>query len=240
MAKSILINSFSLCQNLNSPEKFGIDAVGNLTNNEHLHFYYVVDGHGGCRNSNILVKNFQAYVHSLKDNFAQLNNDQEDIHNFLKCLIEQFYIEHRGKLRPAAMSILMVIVSQNRIYSAHLGDCRLGKINNKQEITWITYPHNLVMSLNKETDSQSIEMVLRSANSNIVTKSFNTRKLKSLSFNVLDIEKKSTYILASDGFWKLPEKDIKTIIHNENLSGTTSLFDDTSLWAISIIECEIF
>lgn len=36
MAKSILINSFSLCQNLSAPEKFGIDAVGNLTDNENL------------------------------------------------------------------------------------------------------------------------------------------------------------------------------------------------------------
>ena len=74
MAKSILINSFSLCQNLSAPEKFGIDAVGNLTDNENLYFCYVVDGHGGCKNSDILVKNFQAYVLSLKDVFAQLNN----------------------------------------------------------------------------------------------------------------------------------------------------------------------
>ncbi len=49
MAKSILINSFSLCQNLSAPEKFGIDAVGNLTDNENLYFCYVVDGHGGCK-----------------------------------------------------------------------------------------------------------------------------------------------------------------------------------------------
>ena len=235
MAKSILINSFSLCQNLSSSEKFGIDAVGNLTNNEHLHFYYVVDGHGGCSNSDILVKNFQTYVLSLKDDFAQLDNNQQDIHNFFKRLIEQFYIEYRGKLRPAAMSILMVIVSKNHIYSAHLGDCRLGKSDNQQEITWITYPHSLAMSLNKETDPKSIEIVLRSANSNIVTKSFNTRKLKSLSFNISDIDKNSTYILASDGFWKLPEKDMKTIIYNEGLPEMSSLFDDTSLWAISFI-----
>lgn len=236
MAKSILINSFSLCQNLSSPEKFGIDAVGDLTNNENLYFCYVVDGHGGCKNSDILVKNFQAYVLSLKDVFAQLNNTTQDIHDFFERLTENFYIEHRGKLRPAAMSILMVIFSQTQIYSAHLGDCRLGKINNEQQISWITYPHNLAMSLNNQTDPQSIEMILRSSsNDNIVTKSFNTKKLKPLSFKTLDIEKKSTYILASDGFWKLSENDIKTIIYRKNLSEVSSLFDDISLWVISFI-----
>lgn len=74
------------------------------------------------------------------------------------------------------MSILMVIFSQTQIYSAHLGDCRLGKINNEQQISWITYPHNLAMSLNNQTDPQNIEMILRSSsNDNIVTKSFNTK-----------------------------------------------------------------
>ncbi|WP_205838017.1 hypothetical protein, partial [Neisseria meningitidis] len=104
MAKSILKNSFSLCRNLNSPDKFGIDAIGCLTDNPNLYFYYVIDGHGGCPNSDILVKNFQAYVLSLKDTFTQLNNTAQDIQNFFKSLIENFYIEHRGKLRPAAMS----------------------------------------------------------------------------------------------------------------------------------------
>ena len=236
MAKSILKNSFSLCRNLNSPDKFGIDAIGCLTDNPNLYFYYVIDGHGGCPNSDILVKNFQAYVLSLKDTFTQLNNTAQDIQNFFKSLIENFYIEHRGKLRPAAMSILMVIFSPTQIYSAHLGDCRLGKINNKQQINWITYPHNLAMSLNSHTDPQSIEMILRSSsNDNIVTKSFNTKKLKPLSFKTLDIEKKSTYILASDGFWKLSENDIKTIIYSKNLSEVSSLFDDISLWVISFI-----
>ncbi len=92
------------------------------------------------------------------------------------------------------------------------------------------------MSLNNQTDPQSIEMILRSSsNDNIVTKSFNTKKLKPLSFKTLDIEKKSTYILASDGFWKLSENDIKTIIYSKNLSEVSSLFDDISLWVISFI-----
>jgi len=56
-----------------------------------------------------------------------------------------------------------------------------------------------------------------------------------LSFKTLDIEKKSTYILASDGFWKLSENDIKTIIYSKNLSEVSSLFDDISLWVISFI-----
>lgn len=236
MAESILINTFSLCQNINSPEKFGIDAVGDLTNNENLYFCYVVDGHGGCKNSDILVKNFEAYVLSLKDVFAQLNNTTQDIHNFFERITENFYIQHRGKLRPAAMSILMVIFSKTQIYSAHLGDCRLGKINYDQQISWITYPHNLAMSLNSHTDPQSIEMTLKSySKDNIVTKSFNTKKLKPLSFKVFDIDKTATYILVSDGFWKLSEKDMKTIVYSKDLSDISLLFDDISLWGISFI-----
>lgn len=47
-----------------------------------------MDGHGGCKNSDILVKNFQAYVLSLKDVFAQLNNTTQDIHDFFERLTE--------------------------------------------------------------------------------------------------------------------------------------------------------
>lgn len=237
MAKSILINTFSLCQNFNSLEKFGIDAVGELTDNENLYFCYVLDGHGGCKNSDILVKNFQTYALSLKEIFAQLNNTPQDIHNFFERITENFYIQHRGKLRPAAMSILMVICSETQIYSAHLGDCRLGKVDHEQQISWITYPHNLAMSLiDNKIDSKSIEMTLRSSSKdNIVTKSFNTKKLKSLSLSTFDIDKAATYILVSDGFWKLPEKDIKTIIYSKDLSKVPSLFDDISLWGISYI-----
>ena len=236
MAKSILIDTFSLCQNINSPEKFGIDAVGDLSNNENLYFCYVVDGHGGCKNSDILVQNFNNYVLSLNDAFAQVIDTEKDIYNFFEQIIKNFYIKHRGELRPAAMSILMVIFSNTQIYSANLGDCRLGKINKDQEISWITYPHSLAMSLNTHTDSKSIEILLRSyVEDNPVTKSFNTKKLKSLSLKTFDIDKNATYILASDGFWMLSENDYKTIVYNKDLSKCSVLIDDLSLCAISFI-----
>ena len=95
MAKSILIDTFSLCQNINSPEKFGIDAVGDLSNNENLYFCYVVDGHGGCKNSDILVQNFNNYVLSLNDAFAQVIDTEKDIYNFFEQIIKNFYIKHR-------------------------------------------------------------------------------------------------------------------------------------------------
>jgi hypothetical protein len=41
----------------------------------------------------------------------------QDIHDFFERLTENFYIEHRGKLRPAAMSILMVIFNQNNFFA---------------------------------------------------------------------------------------------------------------------------
>ena len=50
-----------------------------------------------------------------------------------------------------------------------------------------------------------------------------------------DIDKTATYILASDGFWKLPENEIKTIIYSNKLSKDSLLFDDISLWGISFI-----
>ena len=92
------------------------------------------------------------------------------------------------------------------------------------------------MSLNTHTDSKSIEILLRSyVEDNPVTKSFNTKKLKSLSLKTFDIDKNATYILASDGFWMLSENDYKTIVCNKDLSKCSVLIDDLSLCAISFI-----
>lgn len=236
MAKSILMKTFSLCQNIHSPEKFGIDAVGDLSNNENLYFCYVVDGHGGCKNSDILVNNFHSYILSLKEEFSTLDNTQQEIEFFFEQLIRNFYIQHRGRLIPAAMSILMVIFSPTHIYSANLGDCRLGSITKDQQIHWMTYPHNLAMSLNTHTDPRIIEIALRDhMTENPVTKSFNTKKLKSLSFKKFDIATNTTYFLASDGFWMLPDKDAIKIIYNKDLSTFPMLIDDISLHGISFI-----
>ena len=59
MAESILIYSYPLTHNIVLPDKFGIDAIGKLTENTNLQFFYVLDGHSSCPNSDILVKKFQ-------------------------------------------------------------------------------------------------------------------------------------------------------------------------------------
>jgi len=230
------MKTFSLCQNINSSEKFGIDDIGELSNNKDLYFCYVVDGHGGCKNSEILVKYFHSYILSLEDEFHRLNNTQQEIEFFFEQLIRQFYVQHRGSLRPAAMSVLMVIFSPTHIYSANLGDCRLGFISEAQQIHWITYPHNAAMSLNTDTDPTVIEMNLKNyVIDNPVTKSFNTKKLKSLSFKKFDINTNVRYFLASDGFWMLPDNDARAIIYNKNLSGFSFFIDDISVHVISFI-----
>lgn len=230
------MKTFSICQNIHSPEKFGIDAIGELSNNENLYFCYVVDGHGGCKNSDLLVKKFQTYIFSLNEEFSQLENNQEEIENFFEQLTRKFYIQHRGKLIPAAMSILMVIFSPTHIYSANLGDCRLGFITKDQQIYWMTYPHNVAMSLTTHTDPRIIEITLRDYETdNPVTKSFNTKKLKSLSLKKFDLDTNATYFLASDGFWKLSDNDAIKIIYNNDLYKSFLLIDDLSLHGVSFI-----
>lgn len=235
MAESILIYSYPLTHNIVLPGKFGIDAIGKLTENTNLQFFYVLDGHSSCPNSDILVKKFQTYIASLKDIFAKLDDDEQDIQSFFNDLILNFFIENRGKLIPAAMSLCMTIFSSKKVYSAHLGDCRLGKFNSSKKIYWITYPHNLTMSLHTEIGLKDIEPTLKlSSDNNIVTKSFNTKRLKPMSFNSFYLENNYSYIIASDGFWKLQDIEIFKVILEKKISQLDVITDDTSLWIISV------
>ncbi|MBF7691287.1 PP2C family serine/threonine-protein phosphatase [Acinetobacter pollinis] len=235
MAESILIYSYPLTHNIFLPGKYGIDAIGKLTENMNLKFFYVLDGHSSCPNSDILVRKFQIYINSLKDIFSKLDDNEQDIQSFFNNLILNFFIENRGKLIPAAMSLCMTIFSSKKVYSAHLGDCRLGKVDSNKKIYWITYPHNLTMSLHTEIGIKDIEPVLKSSSNNhIVTKSFNTKRLKPISFNSFDLEHNYSYVIASDGFWKLPDIEILKVILEKEISKLDVIVDDTSLWIISV------
>ncbi|MDC4987653.1 serine/threonine protein phosphatase, partial [Acinetobacter baumannii] len=103
-----------------------------------------------------------------------------------------------------------------KLYSVHLGDCRLGLISEKK-LKWLTYPHNLTMCRIVDIGILDLEEILRSsADNHIVTNSLNTKRLKKIEINVFN-RKKGTYILATDGLWKLDvHKVLLTVKNKEN------------------------
>ena len=98
----------------------------------------------------------------------------------------------------------------------HLGDCRLGLIFEKK-LEWLTYPHNLTMCRIIDIETLDLEETLRSsADNHIVTNSLNTKRLKKIEINVFN-RKKGTYLLATDGLWKLEvHKILSTVKNKEN------------------------
>lgn len=217
-------------QNQSIHDKHGIDGTGELTCNAILGLCYVVDGHSRHPNSNILVSNFHEYIQAQRDSFTTLLNDEHAIREYLRNLIVGFHLAHHRKLIPAAMSICLTIFSPSKVYSAHLGDCRLGLICNGS-LSWLTYPHNMTMSNIENGLTIDLEYILRTSDDNhIVTNSLNTKKIKRIEVNVFNRIKGSSYLLASDGLWKL---ELRKILLTVKDRVTEDIVDDLAFVLIN-------
>lgn len=210
------MNLFHFTHNQNLPNKHGIDGTGELKSNPVLELCYVVDGHSKHPNSDILVSNFHLFILEKKEDFKYLINDDHEISKFLQNLIKEFHTSQYRKLIPAAMSICLLIFNQEKVYSVHLGDCRLGLIR-EEELTWLTYPHSLTMCHIEDRNAKDLELTLRSSPDNhILTNSLNTKYIKKIEINIFNRED-GTYLLATDGLWKLDiDRVLLTVKNKEN------------------------
>lgn len=210
------MNLFHFTHNQTLPNKHGIDGTGELRSNPILELCYVVDGHSKHPSSDVLVSNFHLFILEKKEAFRQLVNDDHEIKEFLQHLIREFHISQYRQLIPAAMSICLLIFNPEKVYSVHLGDCRLGLIVEK-ELTWLTYPHSLTMCQIEDRNSEDLEEILRSSHDNhILTNSLNTKRIKKIEINIFNKEE-GTYLLATDGLWKLDiDKILLTVENKEN------------------------
>lgn len=210
------MNLFHFIHNQSLPNKHGIDGTGELRSNAILELCYVADGHSKYPNSDILVSNFHLFILEKKEVFRYLINDDHEIKEFLKNLIKEFHCSQYRQLIPAAMSICLLIFSPEKVYSVHLGDCRLGLIL-QNTLNWLTYPHSLTMCQIEDKKHKDLEEILRSSPDNhILTNSLNTKRIKKIEINVFNREE-GTYLLATDGLWKLDiDKVLLTIKNKEN------------------------
>lgn len=233
MGKSFLMEHSELLYNIENTNKFGKDTVGYLDSSHTLSLYYVIDGHSKHPQSSILVSKFQEYVSSFYNEFKELEPVDSKIVSFLRKIFTDFYLQYQRTLIPGAMSIIIAVFTSGKVITAHLGDCRLGKISGN-EISWLTMPHNLAMIyLDKSSD---IELQLKTCEYNhIVTRSLNTKTLKEIEFNIFDIES-CQYLLVSDGIWKLENENILDLINlrEQYFSLTSNIEDDM---ALIIIDC---
>lgn len=210
MGKSFLMEYYELLFNIEAPNKFGKDNLGCL-HSDKLNLHYVADGHSKYPQSCILIDKFQEYISSINTEFQKLNAIESEIVSFLKTVITNFHSKYHKMFLPGAMSIIIAVFSENRIITAHLGDCRLGVLSNDDKLTWLTMPHNISMlGIDHTLD---IEMQLKKCEFNhIVTRSLNTKSLKKIECNIFDANH-GLYLLASDGVWKLQDSSILKLIH---------------------------
>ncbi len=214
---------FHFTHNQCLPNKHGIDGTGELKSNTLLELCYVIDGHSKHPNSAILVSNFHEFILEKKEEFKNLINEDNVIREFIESLIKEFHKSQYRQHIPAAMSICLLIFSPEKAYSVHLGDCRLGLISQKT-LKWLTYPHSLTMFHIEDMQTDDLEEILRSSNDNhILTNSLNTKSIKKIEINVFNREK-GTYLLATDGLWKLDIDEILLTVKNkENFNGIDDL-----------------
>lgn len=233
--KELLMKHFELLYNIENPNKFGKDTVGSLNSSHNLSLYYVLDGHSKHPKSSILVSKFQEYISLFADEFQELEPVDSEIVDFLRKILTDFHLKYQRTLIPGAMSIIIAVFTSSKVITAHLGDCRLGKISGN-DISWLTMPHNLAMLyLDKSLD---IEIQLKTCEFNhIVTRSLNTKTLKEIEFNSFNLES-CQYLLVSDGIWKLENENILSLIHlkEQYFSLIPNIEDDM---ALTIIDCTI-
>ena len=196
-----------------------------------LSLFCIFDGHGGDFVAKYLKENFASNLHkNIKINFS-LN-----FRNILKASIESIDKEFE-KFREAencGSTGTIVVLDNNFIYCANVGDSKCFYINNKNNAFQLTEDHNCSNQKEREELKKKGIMIFQNRvfGSLSLTRTFGDTELKKDGIEcnpyikkiLIDKEEVKYIIIASDGIWDVVNKEKLEEFYKELKNGTSEEF----------------
>lgn len=155
--------------------------------------YVVIDGATRGPSGGDLAKELARH---LVDQFLEFNEPFAEIQ--ISNLLQNIHTELRRRF-PADSASLFILVqtSDGSIMTAHVGDCRLGRLKSDKSIEWLSKPHTLANAIEDLSDSALIANPSRHS----LTRSFRPGRLPDPEYGRYPLKQDDTFLIATDGFW---------------------------------------
>ena len=196
-----------------------------------LSLFCIFDGHGGDFVAKYLKENFASNLHkNIKINFS-LN-----FRNILKASIESMdkEFEKFKEAENCGSTGTIVVLDNNFIYCANVGDSKCFYINNKNNAFQLTEDHNCSNQKEREELKKKGIMIFQNRvfGSLSLTRTFGDTELKKDGIEcnpyikkiLVDKEEVKYIIIASDGIWDVVSKEKLEEFSKELKSGTSEEF----------------
>lgn len=188
----------------------------NLGNNRH--FFIIADGLGDNEESASMVSLFcNTLASAIKEKFAEKFHDYQ--HGYLESIIHSAIsktFEHCTNPQTAKSKCVFafVITDPEFVITAHMGDCRIYRINDGQ--ISVTKDHTLKNKMSEENEKNSENTfsnitelgLFDQISQHAVTR---TANIKNISISEIHVETPlspcETIILCTDGFWRQAKED---------------------------------
>ena len=196
-----------------------------------LSLFCIFDGHGGDFVSKYLKENFASNLHkNIKINYS-LN-----FRNILKTSIESIDkdLEKLKEAENCGSTGTIVVLDNNSVYCANVGDSKCFYINKKNNAFQLTEDHNCSNQKEKEELKKKGIIIFQNRvfGSLSLTRTFGDTQLKKDGIECnpyikkifLDRDEVKYIIIASDGIWDVVNKDKLMEIYKEIENGTSKEF----------------
>lgn len=210
-----MINVFSKTD-IGRVRKVNQDAVKTEVISDNLAWSVVCDGMGGQAGGDI-ASNISVIMISkfLSDNLSELKTSDEIksvIYEAVSSANQAIYLksEKDKNLKNMGTTVIVCVVSMNKLYVAHMGDSRAYLISD-DEITQITKDHSMVQEM-LDNGKLTIEEARNHPQKNIITRALGVNPEIKLEYNTLDIKKGNIILSCTDGLTNtVEEQDIYNI-----------------------------
>lgn len=189
------------------------EPIGSLNN-----LYIVADGVGGHKAGEVASESAIDFF----EQFIYETEDDEVLDLLVSALAyaneQVFKLSKTNKqYENMGTTLLATTIKNNKIFVAHVGDCRLYGIRNNK-IAQMTSDHTYVMDLFK-AGVISKEEAENSKESNVLTRALGTDKNVKADALFCDVFKDDIFIMCSDGLSDmLSDDEIFNIASNKNMS----------------------
>jgi serine/threonine protein phosphatase PrpC len=135
---------------------------------------------------------------------------------------------------PAGRLSFLVLLNfgNDKIFTLHVGDCRLGLIHDNQYIEWLSRPHTLANAIGEVEDVVLAEHDDR----HILTRSFRTGRQCEIEINQYAINKGDQLLIATDGYWAELEPSQQQRFREDCSGFSSSNSDDFSGLFLSCVD----
>ena len=93
--------------------------------------------------------------------------------------------------------MILLDTHNGQLMTAHVGDCRLGKIGQEKSIEWMTKAHSLANALSELSEAE----LVAHPNRHQLTRSFKSQRFVEPEYGQFTFQLDDNLIVATDGFW---------------------------------------